>query len=61
MQQPEKYLSEKAVCDRVGVSRCTLWRWQQEGTFPKRRQIGPRRVAWLESELNTWFASRPEV
>lgn len=61
MQQPEKYLTEKVVCDRVGISRVTLWRWQQEGTFPKRRQIGPRRVAWLESELNAWLTSRPEV
>lgn len=57
----EKYLSEKQVRNIVGVSRVTLWRWQRDGLFPARRQLGPKRVAWLESELNEWLAARPVV
>lgn len=61
MQVSNRLLSEKDVLKLTGISRATLWRWQQAGDFPQRRQIGPRRVAWLESELDAWLTSRPEA
>ena len=50
----------------VGISSSTLWRREQEGTFPKRRQLGVRSVGWLASEINEWIENReikkkPEV
>ncbi len=59
IQMQNRILSEKTVCKQLGVSRVTLWRWENAGHMPRRRQIGPRRVGWLESELEAWLTSRP--
>jgi predicted DNA-binding transcriptional regulator AlpA len=32
---------------------------QREGRFPKARQLSANRIAWLESEILDWIASRP--
>lgn len=29
-----------------------------DGTFPKRRQLGPRSVGWFEHEVDAWLLSR---
>jgi prophage regulatory protein len=42
-----------------GVSRSTLHRWQAEGKFPARRQVGPRRVGFLEAEVVAFIESLP--
>jgi Predicted transcriptional regulator len=56
---PEKRaLSHKAVLERVPVSRTTLWRMERAGQFPKRIQISPNRVAWLESDVDAWLEAR---
>ncbi len=34
---------------------------EREGKAPRRRQIGPRAVGWLLSELIEWVNSRPAV
>ncbi|QQQ52399.1 MULTISPECIES: helix-turn-helix transcriptional regulator [Pseudomonas] len=59
MQEHDKFLSTKTVCSTLSISRITLWRWQRDGIFPPCRYIGPRRVAWLESEVKAWMVSRP--
>lgn len=59
---PDKILNETQVKERTGVrGRTTLWRWEREGRFPKRRQVGPNRIGWLESEIAAWIESRPKV
>ena len=45
----------------TGVSDPTWWRMEKRGEAPKRRQISPGRVAWLESEILDWMKSRPVV
>lgn len=59
--QADKFIPEKTVCSLVGVSHATLWRWERDGNFPKRRKLGPRRVGWPESQVMSWLATRPEV
>ena len=40
----------------------TQWReLERKGEAPRRRQIGPRAVGWLLSELIGWVKSRPAV
>lgn len=39
-------------------SRQTLYNWERDGNFPKRRKIGPNSVAWLKSEIDQWIADR---
>ena len=54
---PDRYLREPEVLDRVGVSWATLRRWERQGRFPQRHKIGPRIIAWPESEINNWMAA----
>ena len=46
------------VCRTVGVGRTTLYRWEQQGSFPKRIRLGPRVSGWLRSDLRRWFEQR---
>jgi len=45
--------------EMTGVSEPTWWRMEKRGEAPKRRQISPGRVGWLESEILAWMESRP--
>ncbi len=35
-------------------SRATLWRWEQQGLFPKRQKIGPNSVGWNMDAIDVW-------
>ena len=37
-----------------------IWRLEKEGKFPKRIQIGARRVGWYLSDIEGWLAQRPK-
>ena len=52
-------LTAKEVCRLLKISRCSLWRWQRTEDFPKPRQIGPNRVAYVSAEISAWLESRP--
>lgn len=52
------YLPWKRVEPRVGISRTTAWRLQRSGDFPKPYVVSPGRVAYKESEVEAWKASR---
>jgi len=52
------YLPWKRVEARVGISRTTAWRLQRSGDFPKPYVVSPGRVAYKESEVEAWKASR---
>ena len=41
------------------IGRSTLWRMEQRGDFPQRRQISPQRVGWLVREVEEWAINRP--
>ena len=57
--EPARFIFKPEVLDRVGVSYVSIWQWMRQGKFPRTREVGPGRVAWLESEIDEWFASRP--
>lgn len=42
----------------TGVGRTAWWQAERDGRAPRRRQIGPGAVGWLESELVEWIRSR---
>jgi len=56
---PMKFLRLHEVEDRTGLSAPTIWRREKKGEFPRRRQLGPQIVAWLEDEIDQWIESRP--
>ena len=54
----KRILRVKPVCEKLGVARTTLWRWTQQGHFPKAIILGPNTRGWLESDVNAWIESR---
>lgn len=48
------------VLQAFGVSRSTLWRWRMSGTFPKPIQLGPRIIAWRQTDLDNWLRQSEE-
>ncbi len=55
-----KLLRTKEVVEVTRLSRMTIYRMEKAGTFPARRQLGARSVAWTETEVHEWIESRPK-
>jgi prophage regulatory protein len=51
----DRILRLKAVLDRTGLTRSTLYRKMQNGTFPKNVQISTRCAGWRESAIEAWL------
>lgn len=51
----DRILRINAVLDRTGLSRSTLYRKIQSGTFPKQVKIAARCAGWRESAVNAWM------
>ena len=49
----------KTVLDRTGLSRSTIYRKINEGTFPRQIPISINGAGWRESEINRWIANPP--
>jgi prophage regulatory protein len=58
LAEMRRYLRLKVVRDRTGLATATLYRYEDQGLFPKRYELGPGAVGWLESEVEQWLASR---
>lgn len=54
----ESLLSAQEVKVKVGLSRSTLWRLENDRRFPKRIRISKSRVAWKKSEIEKWIEER---
>jgi len=52
---PDRILRLNAVLDRTGLSRSTLYRKVQTGTFPRQVRIATRCTGWRESAINDWM------
>ena len=52
---PDRILRLNAVLDRTGLSRSTLYRKVQTGTFPKQLRIATRCTGWRESAISAWM------
>lgn len=59
MPSDEELWSLKVVLAKTGLSRSTLYAYIANRAFPTQRRLGPRRVAWLASEVKAWITSRP--
>jgi prophage regulatory protein len=55
----EELWSLPIVRARTGLSRSTIYAYIATGMFPPQRRLGPRRVAWLASEVKAWIITRP--
>ena len=57
-QKRTRILDRKEVRGRVPYSDVQIWRMEQTGTFPRRIQLGPNRVGWVEEEVEAWLRNR---
>ena len=59
IRMKDRFLLNPEVDEVTGTLPVTRWRMEKRGEFPKRRQISPNRIAYLESEIIEWMESRP--
>jgi prophage regulatory protein len=55
----EKHLRRPAVEEITGLSRTTIYELMKRGQFPRPIKITGKAVAWPESAIDAWLASRP--
>ena len=58
MGNPKKFLRLPDVIERTGYGRSTIYEMIKAGNFPAPVYLGPRAVAWLESEVDSWMQDR---
>jgi prophage regulatory protein len=54
----ERFLMLPQVQEIVPYSASHIWRLERSGQFPQRVRLGGNRVAWLQSEVNSWVESK---
>ena len=55
----QRMLRLPEVRDITGVSRSSIYKWMDEGTFPPPKKLGERAIAWDSREIAEWVDSRP--
>lgn len=53
-----RLLSKRQLKEMVLYSPQHIARLEKAGKFPKRVQIGPNRVGWVEAEVRDWLQER---
>lgn len=52
---PDRILRIKTAPERTGLTRSTLYRKMEAGTFPKNTRISTRCMGWRESAVAEWL------
>lgn len=55
---PQTFIRLKELVQRIGVGRSTVYKWIEEGSFPKPVHLGPHAVAWLVTDIVEWEQSK---
>ena len=60
--QPDRILRVRDTCERVGLSRSTIWGLARRGKFPQAVQLSSAAsVGFLEREVADWIAARAQA
>lgn len=51
----DRALNYHELRKKTGLARSTVFKYEQQGKFPKRRKFG-KAVRWIESEVDAWIA-----
>ena len=54
-ETPDRIIRIAMVLDRTGLSRSTLYRKVQDGSFPKQLKLSQRCAGWRESAIDAWM------
>lgn len=52
---PERIVRIKTVLERTGLSRSTMYRKMDNGTFPRNIKLSARCAGWRESAIEAWM------
>ena len=52
-------LRRRAVEERTGLKRSTIYFLMSAKTFPRPIRLGAKAVGWREVDIENWLASRP--
>lgn len=52
---------KKTLLELLQISETTLRRWMKDEDFPMARQLGPRAVGWVATEVQVWLETRPKA
>lgn len=55
-----RFLRLKEVIELTGLSRSTIYKYIEEGLFPRSVSLGGRAVAWVDQEVHDWVLARIE-
>ena len=55
---PIRMLRIAQVLTLTGLGKTKIYELQSQGDFPMRVQLTPKRVAWVEAEVQAWLAAR---
>ena len=56
-----QFLTPKAVCAKIALSRATLDRMVQAGNFPSPIRLSPRRLAYNAAAVEDWMQEKLET
>ena len=56
-----RLLTRTEVEDRCRLSRSTIYRLMDNGTFPRPVRVGDRAVRWNAREIDEYLAERPRA
>jgi predicted DNA-binding transcriptional regulator AlpA len=59
--QPKRIVRSKELCDLLGISRTTAWRWERQGHLPPSRRIGPNVKGWCWEEIEAFLEETAPV
>ena len=54
----EPLISERQLCELLGIGLPTIARWRTEGKGPRFIVLGVRRLAYRPSDVKAWLAER---
>lgn len=53
-----RLIRRKEVQEKTGLGASSIYAMMAQGAFPKPLQLSERRVAWIESDIDSWVAER---
>nr|WP_313404828.1 AlpA family transcriptional regulator [Pseudomonas sp.] len=56
--KPNRFIKLAEIRDLTSLSTTEIYRRIAAGTFPKQIPLGPKSVAWIESEIIAWCEER---
>ena len=54
----EPQISERQLCELLGIGQPTIARWRIEGRAPRFVVLGVRRLAYRPSDVKAWLVER---